>query len=112
MGDLTLKYLLFGEDRTAVGPSRRSVTRRATGTGWRAGSRASNALGILGGAAAAAAVAGVAAIKPASSRASSDAAEYQQLAAKTAAVPSSTGNAAGQSVKGIQDRAAAPGVDV
>ncbi len=64
MGDLTLKYLLFGEDRTAS-KTLKHVGDEAGHTGTRLegmGSRASNALGILGGAAAAAAVAGVAAI--------------------------------------------------
>ncbi len=109
MGDLTLKYLLFGEDRTAS-KTLKHVGDEAGHTGTRLegmGSRASNALGILGGAAAAAAVAGVAAISAGIVKGVSDAAEYQQLAAKTAAVLTSTGNAAGQSVKGIQDRAAA-----
>ncbi|MBK6556219.1 MAG: hypothetical protein IPG16_03035 [Comamonadaceae bacterium] len=109
MGDLTLKYLLFGEDRTAS-KTLKHVGDEAGHTGTRLegmGARASNALGILGGAAAAAAVAGVAAISAGIVKGVSDAAEYQQLAAKTAAVLASTGNAAGQSVKGIQDRAAA-----
>jgi len=109
VADLTLKYLLFGEDRTAS-RTLRKVGDEAGHTGSRLegmGSRASGALAMLGGAAVTAAIAGVAAISAGVARGIGDAAEYQQLAAKTAAVLTSTGNAAGQSVKGIQDRAAA-----
>ena len=106
---MKLSYLLFGEDRTAS-KTLRKVGDEAGHTGSRLegmGSRASGALAMLGGAAATAAIAGVAAISAGVVKGIGDAAEYQQLAAKTAAVLASTGNAAGQSVKGIQERAAA-----
>lgn len=109
MSDMKLSYLLFGEDRTAS-KTLRKVGDEAGHTGSRLegmGSRASGALAMLGGAAATAAIAGVAAISAGVVKGIGDAAEYQQLAAKTAAVLASTGNAAGQSVKGIQERAAA-----
>jgi hypothetical protein len=53
------------------------------------------------------AVGGVAALGAAMVQGVKDAADYQTLAAKTAAVLKSTGNVAHQSVKGIQERAAA-----
>lgn len=109
MGDVTLKYLLFGEDRTASKTLRNvGIEAGRTGTALEGiGARASKAGVMIGTALAGVAVAGAAGLAAATAAGVTAAAEYQTLAAKTDAVLKSTGNAARQSVKGIQDRASA-----
>lgn len=109
MSDVTLKYLLFGEDRTAS-----KTLRNLGGEADKAGSRLEGIGARLGGlgkatalAVGGAAVAGVAALTAATVGGVSAAAEYQTLSLKTEAVLKSTGNAANQSTKAILDRAAA-----
>lgn len=109
MGDVTLRYLLFGEDKTAS-KALKGVGAQADKTGRKIdgfGSRAAGALGTLGKVAGGVALTGIAALGAGVWEGVKAAGRYETLAKKTAAVLTSTGNAAKQSVQGIQDRAAA-----
>jgi hypothetical protein len=105
MASMALAFDILARDRASstmnrVGKSSDGLGKKLAGVGRVGAVALATGIGV-------AAVGGVAALGAAMIQGVKDAASYQQLAAKTAAVLKSTGNVAHQSVKGIQARASA-----
>lgn len=107
MADTSLTYRLFGQDVSAS-KALDGVGKSADKAGKdieRGTSKGGAALSKLGSAAGTVAAGGILALGAAITQGVKDAASYQQLADKTAAVLKSTGNAAGTTVPHVQELA-------